>query len=126
MQRIVVDSSGWIEYLQGTSRAALFAPAFARTAQVLVPAICIFEVHRLIATRVGEPAADDAVSLMWKCETVELDGALGRDAAATARVHNLAMADAIIYASATCHHAELWTQDAHFKNLPGVRYFPKP
>jgi hypothetical protein len=23
------------------------------------------------------------------------------------------------------HHAELWTQDAHFDGLPGVRYFDK-
>jgi predicted nucleic acid-binding protein len=34
--------------------------------------------------------------------------------------HQLAMADALIYAAARYHAAELITSDAHFTNLPGV------
>ena len=30
----------------------------------------------------------------------------------------------IILATARMHDALLWTQDEHFQNLPGVRYFP--
>ena len=40
--------------------------------------------------------------------------------------HKLAMADALIYATALNYHAPLWTQNADFKGLPNVRYFPKP
>jgi len=47
-------------------------------------------------------------------------------AAQTGHRYRLAAADAIIYATARTQGAELWTQDAHFKELPGVRYFPKP
>jgi len=126
MKSIVVDSSGWIEHLQGSPRAPLFAPAFARGEQLLVPSICIFEVHRLIASREGDAVADAAVSLMRKCQVVALDDTLACEASACARIRKLAMADAIIYATAERYHAELWTQDTHFKSLPGIRYFPKP
>ena len=37
----------------------------------------------------------------------------------------LPLADSIIYATAQAHGATLWTQDAHFDGLPGVRYTPK-
>jgi predicted nucleic acid-binding protein len=35
------------------------------------------------------------------------------------------MADSIILATARAHQATLWTQDAHFKEIPGVRYIEK-
>jgi len=126
MKKVLVDSSGWIEHLQGSARAALFAAAFARGNQVIVPSICLYEVHRLIGSREGDAVADAAVSLMRKCHVVGLDETLAYDASVCSRTRGLAMADAIIYATATRHRAELWTQDAHFKDLPGVRFFPKP
>jgi len=36
------------------------------------------------------------------------------------------MADAVIYATAIEHNADVLTCDAHFADLPGVVYFPKP
>jgi predicted nucleic acid-binding protein len=35
------------------------------------------------------------------------------------------MADSVIYATARIHQATLWTQDAHFAGLEGVRYVKK-
>ncbi len=123
---IVVDSSGWIEFLQGTPRASLFEAALTRPDTVIVPSMCVFEVHRLISNKQSETVADAAITLMQKARVVPLDANLARQAAIAARRHHLAMADAIIYATALSCHAELWTQDAHFKDLPGVRLFPKP
>jgi toxin FitB len=37
----------------------------------------------------------------------------------------LPLADSLIYATAQVHNATLWTQDAHFEGLPGVKYFAK-
>jgi len=37
----------------------------------------------------------------------------------------LPLADSIILATARLHDAILWTQDEHFRKIPGVRYFPK-
>jgi predicted nucleic acid-binding protein len=39
--------------------------------------------------------------------------------------HKMVMADALIYAVARSCEAELWTQDNHFENLPGIRFFEK-
>jgi predicted nucleic acid-binding protein len=36
----------------------------------------------------------------------------------------LPLADSIIYATAQRHSAILWTQDEHFEDLPGVKFFP--
>jgi predicted nucleic acid-binding protein len=41
-------------------------------------------------------------------------------------VDKLATADAIVYATALAHGAELLTCDRHFENLPGVLFVPKP
>lgn len=122
----LVDSSGWIEFLQGTKRAALFEPALARMDEVIVPSVALYEVHRLIAAKNSEAAADAAVMLMQKAGVVDLNATLARLASVLARAHQLALADAIIYATARHCGAKLWTQDAHFKGLPGVKYFPKP
>ena len=35
------------------------------------------------------------------------------------------MADAVVLATALEHGATLWTQDAHFKGIAGVKHFPK-
>jgi predicted nucleic acid-binding protein len=35
------------------------------------------------------------------------------------------MADSILLATAQSEDAILWTMDAHFKDIPGVKYFPK-
>jgi len=39
--------------------------------------------------------------------------------------YQLPLADSIIYATARLHNAVLWTQDADFKGLAGVKYFAK-
>ena len=122
---IVVDSSGWIEFLQGTDRAVHFEPALCDLSKVVVPSIAVFEVHRIIAFKLGEESADAAISAMRKARIVDLGANLARRASLLGRAHQLALADAIIYATARECDAELWTQDAHFNGLPGVRYFPK-
>jgi predicted nucleic acid-binding protein len=39
--------------------------------------------------------------------------------------HKLSTADAIIYATAQAHGAELLTCDANFESLPKVQFIPK-
>lgn len=49
----------------------------------------------------------------------------GRVAARLSLRHSLPMADSLILATARAHDATVWTQDAHFSDLPGVEYFPR-
>ncbi len=58
---------------------------------------------------------------MPRGRVVEVDLSLAFDAA----VLGLPLAHSLIYATARRHGAELWTQDAHFDRLPGVRHFSK-
>jgi len=124
--RRVVDSSAWLEHLQGTTRARLFEPALANLQNVLVPTLVLYEVHRVLAVKGLEDAADAAFALMSRAQVSDLTAEVAWKASQCARAHRLAMADAMIYATALHHGAELWTQDAHFEGLPGVRYFAKP
>jgi len=43
----------------------------------------------------------------------------------SAAASGLPMADSLIYTTAQLQGATLWTQDAHFKVLPGVKFFAK-
>ena len=40
--------------------------------------------------------------------------------------HKLPLAESIIYATARRYNAELWTHDAHFRGLSGVRFVEHP
>ncbi len=121
----VVDSSAFLEYLLDSPASEVFAPVIEDTAQLVVPAIVIYEVTRRLRTVAGEARADHAWTELTRARVAPLDADLAYAAALLGTQHQLAMADALIYATARQHGATLWTQDAHFKDLPGVRYFPK-
>ena len=118
---VVLDSSCWLEYFADTDRAALFAPALVLPAALVVPVLTIYEVVKKLAREAGDEVASQALTLMLQGRVVDLDLAL----ALAATRHALPLADSLIYATALAHQAELWTQDAHFDGLPGVRYFAK-
>lgn len=117
----VVDSSGWLEYFAGTARASLFAKAIEDTGKLVVPTITVYEVFKKVLRERGENLALRAASQMQMGEVVTVDVSLCLSAAR----HDLPLADSLIYATAQQHKATLWTQDAHFEGLPGVRYFAK-
>ena len=117
----VVDSSAWLEYLAGTERAELFATAIEDTGNLIVPAISLYEVYKKVLRERGEDMAAQVYGLMSLGKIIELDASLSLEAARLA----LPMADSIIYATALRHDAALWTQDADFEGIQGVRYFRK-
>ena len=119
---VVLDSSCWIEYFADTERADLFAPAVESVETLIVPVLTVYEVVKKLAREAGDETASAAMSLMLRGHVVEIDLSLALEAA----VNGLPMADSLIYATARRHGAVLWTQDAHFDGLPGVKYFRKP
>jgi toxin FitB len=62
---------------------------------------------------------------MQKATVVEMTPQLAMTAAKTSLEWSLPMADSMILATARLHNATIWTQDAHFKTLSGVKYFAK-
>ena len=121
----VVDSSGWLEYFADGANAAAFARPIEATAKLVVPTLAIFEVFKRVMAQRGEDAALEAAALMRQGRVVPFDDALALEAARLSVSERLAMADSIILATARAHRATLWTQDADFANVPGVRYLAR-
>ncbi len=121
----VVDSSAWLEYFAAGPNAGRFATAIEAGDQLLVPAIVLVEVVRRVLLQRGEDAALQAAALLHQGRIVPLDSGLALAAAKLGVDHRLPLADSIIFATAQQYTATLWTMDADFEGLPGVRYFAK-
>lgn len=123
-RNIVLDSSAWIEYIMDGPNAPHYADALNISARhVIVPSVCIFEVYRSIERIVSVKEALAVTNSMQAFTVDVLAADRAREAATISRTHSLSIADAIIYATAIAHDAELLTQDADFMKLPSVRYF---
>ena len=121
----VVDSSGWLEYFADGPNAETFAKPIQATARLIVPSLSLFEVFKRVMIQRGEDVALESVALMRQGRVIPLDDALALDAARLSVEHRLPMADSVILATARAHRATLWTQDADFQGVNGVRYIAK-
>lgn len=117
---IVLDSSGWLEYLTDGSKASAFAPYLEGDATVLVPSIVIYEVRKILQLKQSKTLADIFLSDVLRRTIVSFDDVLAIQSADLSIQHRLAMADAIIYATARHYDVPLITSDNHFANLAGV------
>ena len=121
----VVDSSGWIEYLQDSQRADLFAKAIEDRDRLLVPTIALFEVHKVLSRKLPERLVNACLDVMRMGQVVDLTDSRAIAAAQASRDHGLALADAAMYSIAREHGAIFWTQDVDYRGLPGVEYLAK-
>ena len=118
----VVDSSGWVEFLSDGPLADLCSQHLDDLSQVVTPTIILFEVYRWVKRERGEEEALLVAAQIEKTTLVPLTPTIALTAADAGLEHRLAMADAIVYATATIHQAELVTSDRDFAELPGVTY----
>ena len=121
----VVDSSAWLEYFADGPNAEAFAEPLRDITALVVPAVTIYEVFKVVCRQRGEDAALQAAALMQQGTVVDLSASLAMSAAKTSLDLKLPMADSIILVTARLHNALLWTQDEHFRDVDGVRFFPK-
>ncbi len=121
----VVDSSAWLAYFADEPNAQYFASAIETPDALIVPSITLLEVFKKIAQQRGEGAALQYAAVMQQGQVVALDASLALLAAALGARHKLPLADSIIYATAQRGNALVWTQDADFEGLKGVKFFPK-
>jgi predicted nucleic acid-binding protein len=121
----VVDSSAWLEYFADGANADFFAPAIEDPEHLIVPSITLAEVFRRVLQQRSEGEALQAVALMEQGQVVDLDSTLAVSAGKLGTDLGLPLADSIILATAHQHGAVVWTQDADFEGLEGVRYAPK-
>jgi toxin FitB len=117
---VLVDSSGWLEYITGDEKADAFGAVLQSDVQVLVPTIVLYEVLKIMLLRAGKSDADTFLSEALRRKVVDLTDTIALAAASYSIDYKLPMADAIIYATARSHRARLVTSDSHFAGLPGV------
>lgn len=121
----VVDTSAWIEWLTGSSLGKKLGEEFPDKSHCIVPTIVQLELSKWLVREVGEEQADQVIAYTQKCVVVPLDTAIALLAADVHRQYKLATADAMVYATAQKHGADLLTCDEHFNGLPGAVLFSK-
>jgi predicted nucleic acid-binding protein len=118
----VVDSSAWLEYFGDGPNAQFFAKAIEKPDELVVPSLTLFEVFKRTLQLTDETTALNAVAVMMQGGVVDLSASLAIESARLSSETGLAMADAIILATARSEHAVLWTQDSHFDGLENVEF----
>ena len=121
----IVDSSGWLAYFADELNAKHFLTPLKDTPSLVVPMVTIYEVFKVVLRESSENEALQAAAAMQKGTVVDLTAQLAIAASKLSLEHALPMADSIILATAKVFEAILWTQDSDFKNIAGVKYFPK-
>jgi predicted nucleic acid-binding protein len=121
----VIDSSGWLEYFTDGPNTYYFESAIKDEKHLIIPTICMYEVFKITLSRAGEDEVLRVAGLMSFGRTVDLDKEIALAAAYLSIKRKLAMADSLILATALAYNATLWTQDEHFKDIPGVKYIEK-
>jgi predicted nucleic acid-binding protein len=121
----VVDSSGWLEYFADGPNADFFEGPLKDKARLLVPAVCLYEVCKVLRQRQGGQAAEEMAASMKEATVVPLASELAYMASRLAVENKLAMGDAMIAATAQAFDATLWSQDEDFKHFPKVKFKAK-
>lgn len=121
----VVDSSAWLEYFADGPNVKHFAAVIEKPDELLVPSITLLEVFKRISQQRNESAALQYVAVMRQSAVVDLDASLALRAAALGLRHKLPLADSVVYATAQAAGACVWTQDADFEGLAGVKFWRK-
>lgn len=85
----------------------------------------IYEVYKRLERELSEDDAVIAVSAMQRSQVVPIDQEIALTAADLSLEHRLAMADALVLATALKFQAELVTSDRDFERVGGVTYLPK-
>ena len=121
----IVDSSGWLAYFADEPNAKHFISPLKDTDSLVVPTITVYEVFKVVLRESSENEALQATAAMQKGTVVDLTVTLAIVASKLSLEKGLPMADSIILTTAKAYDAILWTQDSDFRNMAGVKYFPK-
>jgi len=123
----LVDSCGWLHLFKNTALAETYRNILREAeSETIVPTIVLYEVAKVLKRDVGESVAMECALRMQQAKVVGLTDVLALEAAYVALERGLAMADAIIFATAQRYDAELYTSDVDLRGSPGVQFIPIP
>lgn len=115
---ILIDSSGWIEYLTDGEKGNKFFSYLKDPKKVITPTIVLYEVYKKIKKELSEQHALEASAQMVKTQVIPLTEEIALQAADVSLEFSLPMADAIVYTTALVHQCKVVTLDNDFSKLP--------
>ena len=118
----LVDTCVWAEILRGTPTGSALKPLLPPPGQLAVSTMVVYELSKWLARNVDSERADQAMVALLNAHVVEPTVTIALQAAQLSAEYKLHALDALIYATALEHDAQLVTCDAHFKDLPQVDY----
>lgn len=119
----LIDSCGWLEFFTGGPLGDRYGEELSGDpGETLVPTIVLYEVYKFLLRTSSEETAIRCTAHMTQGRVVDLDATLAIESAEMSARQRLAMADAIVYATARKHGAEIFTSDVDLKGLEGVTY----
>jgi predicted nucleic acid-binding protein len=118
----LVDTSGWLEYFFEGHNSSFFAKAVEETADLIVSVICLYEVFKKVNLVADEGRALRAIAQMKQGRVIEVSEDIALKASLISIKYRLPLADSLIWTTTQKHEALLWTQDEHFRKLPGVKF----
>ncbi|MCI4318598.1 MAG: type II toxin-antitoxin system VapC family toxin [Thermoplasmata archaeon] len=121
---ISIDSYGWIERLSGGPKQAQYNRVFDSVApsDILTSVVVVYEVYKKAKALLGEHTALESVAALGHTVVVPVDQEIALAAADYSLEHGIHFSDALVYATARRHEAELFTSDEALKGLPAVRF----
>ncbi len=122
---IILDSSVWIGYFTNAKEFQMIEE-YVTSEEIITPTIVLYEVFKRCLGLLGEEQALLSTSFMKDHSTIiELTETIALCAARISTEEKLAMADAIIAATADIHRVTIMTSDADLKNRKNVKYIAK-
>ena len=121
----LVDTCIWIEVTSDTATGQAYKHLLNEPHKLMISTMVVYELRKWLARHMESEAADELMTLVLTAHVVEPTSTIVLQAAELSRAHKLHAMDALIYATALEHNAELVTCDAHFKDLPQVGYTAK-
>lgn len=117
-----MDTYGWIERFTGGPKSAQYDRVIDRTAlaELVTPVVVVYEVYKRVKAALGEEVALRDVAVLDRTMVVGIDRDTALEAADYSLSHRLQFADALVYATARRHRAQLYTSDPALRGLPGV------
>jgi len=121
----IVDSCGWIEYIEDRPQAGIIESFILDTRHLLVPTVSFYEVYKYIKREYGSDAAFQVGFEMKQSRIIPLDQVLALQAADLSLEYSIPMADAIILAVARAYRATIHTFDSHLDGIPSAIFYRK-
>ncbi|MGB4116169.1 MAG: type II toxin-antitoxin system VapC family toxin [Polaromonas sp.] len=121
----LVDTCIWIEVTSDTPTGQAYKRLLSEPHKLMTSTMVVYELRKWLARHMESEAADELMALVLTAHVVEPTSTIALQAAELSKTYQLHAMDALIYATALEHDAQLVTCDVHFKDLPQVDYTAK-